>query len=293
MTSKKSSVEKPPNNSPGQAGSTMETANTRFTLTPEEQRHVYEIDFRFGPDPQPKCTADDAKERKAWFEAEMARLQNEVDIVELRNHTPARARVEKRNGGVDVRPARYTPSGYRELMTLLGHSDADLVQGLLAQLGMASTTEQGIDEASVNFLLSFIKNLKPRDGIEVLLAAQMGVVHQAAMKSANRLNRATTWQDHDSTVRALTQLNRTYVAQTDAFKHYRTGGEQKVTVQHVSVNDGGQAIVAQLTQAAPPAVDCEPAIDGTKALPRSHEQPMDILADRDPEPAATVKAKRK
>jgi hypothetical protein len=28
----------------------------------------------------------------------------------------------------------------------------------------------------------------------------------------------------------------------EALKRYRTGGEQKVTVQHVSVNDGGQAI---------------------------------------------------
>ena len=34
----------------------------------------------------------------------------------------------------------------------------------------------------------------------------------------------------------------------DTLKRYRTGGEQKVTVQHVSVNEGGQAIVANMTQ---------------------------------------------
>ena len=33
-------------------------------------------------------------------------------------------------------------------------------------------------------------------------------------------------------------------------KRYRTGGEQKVTVQHVSVSEGGQAIVGNVTQGA-------------------------------------------
>jgi hypothetical protein len=33
----------------------------------------------------------------------------------------------------------------------------------------------------------------------------------------------------------------------EALKRYRTGGEQKVTVQHVTVNDGGQAIVGAVS----------------------------------------------
>ena len=40
----------------------------------------------------------------------------------------------------------------------------------------------------------------------------------------------------------------------EALKRYRTGGEQKVTVQHVSVGEGGQAIVGNVTQAAREAV---------------------------------------
>ncbi len=34
--------------------------------------------------------------------------------------------------------------------------------------------------------------------------------------------------------------------QVDALKRYRTGGQQKVTVEHVTVNDGGQAIVGSV-----------------------------------------------
>jgi mannose-1-phosphate guanylyltransferase len=36
----------------------------------------------------------------------------------------------------------------------------------------------------------------------------------------------------------------------ETLTRYRTGGEQKVTVQQVSVSEGGQAIVGNVTQAA-------------------------------------------
>jgi hypothetical protein len=44
-----------------------------------------------------------------------------------------------------------------------------------------------------------------------------------------------------------TILARTFAAQVEALKRYRTGGEQKVTVEHVTVNAGGQAIVGSVT----------------------------------------------
>ena len=36
--------------------------------------------------------------------------------------------------------------------------------------------------------------------------------------------------------------------QMEALKRYRTGGQQKVTVEHVTVNEDGQAIVGSVTQ---------------------------------------------
>jgi hypothetical protein len=45
----------------------------------------------------------------------------------------------------------------------------------------------------------------------------------------------------------LNKLMRTFTAQMEALRKYRTGGEQKVTVQHVHVNDGGQAVVGNVS----------------------------------------------
>ena len=78
---------------------------------------------------------------------------------------------------------------------------------------------------------------------ESMLAAQMATVHVAMMTFARRLDNVETIEQQDSTERAYNKLARTFAAQVEALKRYRTGGEQKVTVEHVTVNDGGQAIV--------------------------------------------------
>jgi hypothetical protein len=43
----------------------------------------------------------------------------------------------------------------------------------------------------------------------------------------------------------LNKLARTFATQVEALKKYRSAGEQTIKVQHVTVNDGGQAIVGQ------------------------------------------------
>ena len=68
------------------------------------------------------------------------------------------------------------------------------------------------------------------------------------MSFASRLGRVETISQQGSAERAFNKLARTFAAQIEAFKRYRTGGQQKVTVEHVTVNQGGQAIVGAVTQ---------------------------------------------
>ena len=39
---------------------------------------------------------------------------------------------------------------------------------------------------------------------------------------------------------------RTYVAQVEAFRHLRQGGSQFMRVEHVHVNEGGQALIGNV-----------------------------------------------
>jgi hypothetical protein len=74
-------------------------------------------------------------------------------------------------------------------------------------------------------------------------------------------------------------------------KRYRTGGEQKVTVQHVSVNEGGQAIVGNVTQTAPETAPGKPA-NVTPALTDARKPAMKIIDEPARAPVA-VRRKQK
>jgi hypothetical protein len=79
--------------------------------------------------------------------------------------------------------------------------------------------------------------VQPRDELEAMLALQMGAIHQATMMMARRLNHVDNLRQQDAAERALNKLTRTYTTQMEALKRYRTGGQQKVTVEHVTVNE--------------------------------------------------------
>jgi hypothetical protein len=139
--------------------------------------------------------------------------------------------------------------GVVALMRALGTTDYDFYSGLIGQLLNASK-EKEVSEGGTNFMLSVIKGIEPRDQIEAMLAAQMAAVHMASMTFARRLAHVETIQQQDSAERAFNKLARTFAAQVEALKRYRSGGEQKMTVQHVHVAEGGQAIVGNVSTPA-------------------------------------------
>ena len=134
-------------------------------------------------------------------------------------------------------------TGWKHLMASLGTDSADFMAGVLSQLANAVSPGKGADAEAINFALAVISGVEPKDELETMLGMQMAAIHMATMTFTRRLARVETIAQQDSAERALNRLMRTYVAQMEALKRYRTGGEQKVLVQHVNVNEGGQAIV--------------------------------------------------
>jgi hypothetical protein len=131
-------------------------------------------------------------------------------------------------------------------MEALATADPCFVVGLVTQLADAGTQGRKVDERALNFMLSVVKGVKPKDQMEAMLAAQMAAVHMATMTFARRLAHVQNIPQQDSAERAFNKLARTFSAQVEALKRYRTGGEQRVTVEHVTVNEGGQAIVGNV-----------------------------------------------
>jgi hypothetical protein len=122
----------------------------------------------------------------------------------------------------------------------------DFVEGLVRQIVNVASQGRIPDEKETAFLVSIIEGIKPNDQIEAMLAAQMAAVHNATMVFARRLAHVETIPQQDSAERAFNKLARTFATQVEALKKYRTGGQQKMTVEHDHVHSGGQAIVGNV-----------------------------------------------
>jgi hypothetical protein len=178
----------------------------------------------------------------------------EADARALKAYTAAQARGGPRlkiAGSVVGFDHPDSVFGQLSLLKAIGSTDNDFLNGLIKQLVNVGSPGSSPDEDGANFMLAIIKGIEPRDQVEAMLAAQIAAVHNATMTFARRLAHVENIPQQDSAERAFNKLARTFAAQVEALKRYRSGGEQKMTVQHVHVAEGGQAIVGNVSAPAP------------------------------------------
>jgi len=134
------------------------------------------------------------------------------------------------------------------MLESLGLPDGDCYGALMTHIANAAAKGQKPETkenlAAINATLALVQAIEPRDTLEAMLAAQMAAVHNATMTFARRLNHVDNIPQQDSASNAFNKLARTFAAQVEALNRHRGKGQQQVTVTHMHVHDGGQAIVA-------------------------------------------------
>lgn len=104
---------------------------------------------------------------------------------------------------------------------------------------------------TVKIALSGVAALAPRDGMEVMLCSQLVALHGQSMEFLRRgMLLDQTVDGVDSNVNRSTKLLRTFATMAECLRTYRGGGQQKMTVEHVTVQAGGQAIVGTVHRSA-------------------------------------------
>lgn len=84
----------------------------------------------------------------------------------------------------------------------------------------------------------------PKDELEGMMAAQLVAAHNAAMECYRRaMIGEQTFEGRRENLAQANKLSRTYAALLEALNRHRGKGQQKVTVEHVHVHAGGQAMV--------------------------------------------------
>lgn len=171
-----------------------------------------------------------------------------IDKVKNQKPAPALKFTKNASGKLDISVEHTDQAvGWILYMESLGSVDLDFAHGFTNQLINMGSAGTEPNTSQINYFLSMVRGIEPRDTLETMLAMQMAAVHNATMTFAKQLTNVTTIPQQDSAERALNKLARTFTTQIEALKRYRSTGEQKVTVQHVTVNKGGQAVIGDVT----------------------------------------------
>ena len=123
--------------------------------------------------------------------------------------------------------------------------------------------------------LAALVGIRPASELEGMMAAQLLASHFAAMECYRRAMLVNqTFEGRRESLSQANKLSRTHTALLEAFNRHRGKGHQKVTVEHVHVHAGGQAIVGNVNGpggGAPPKSEEQPH---AKQIGHAPQQPM-------------------
>jgi hypothetical protein len=124
----------------------------------------------------------------------------------------------------------------------------------------------------------------PRDELEGMLAAQLIAAHNAAMECYRRaMIGEQSFEGRSENLSQANKLSRTCAVLLDALNRHRGKGQQKVTVEHVHVHAGGQAVVGMVE--TPGGGGIQKSEDQPHAKQIAHApQPAVWSADKEREP---------
>ncbi len=130
----------------------------------------------------------------------------------------------------------------------LGTTSSDFTNASLFQIQAAARGPWGeISQPAMNAALAMIEAAAPKDEIEGALAVQMACTHTAAMAVLAKLDAALGSDRRVVAVgSAAARLMRAFATQVEVLRRLRNGGQQIVRVEHVHVNDGGQAVIGNV-----------------------------------------------
>jgi len=148
-----------------------------------------------------------------------------------------------------------------------------IIDSTLQVLWIKNSDDRTRDQ-QIKAALAGLIGIAPKDELEGMMAAQLVAAHSAAMECYRRaMIGEQTFDGRSENLNQANKLSRTFTVLLDALNRHRGKGQQKVTVEHVHVHSGGQAVVGVV---GPPG-------GGDRA--RSEGQPHAKQIAHAPEPA--------
>jgi hypothetical protein len=163
---------------------------------------------------------------------------------------------KKRNDGEVTIIDATDPDSSKGSLKAIGGSKSDhwnniLVNQAAQTLWIKHSDKETLDR-QYKATVSALVGIGPKDEVEGMIAAQLLAAHNAAMECYRRaMISEQSFEGRREALNQANKLSRTYASLLDALNRHRGKGQQKVTVEHVHVHSGGQAIVGTVERPTP------------------------------------------
>jgi hypothetical protein len=180
------------------------------------------------------------------------------------------------------------PDSHSGKLKCVGGSQSDHWNNVIVNQAVKSLWLKHSDDETADSqrkaTVSGLVGIGPTDEIEGMIAAQLLAAHNASMECYRRaMLREQTFEGRRENLAQANKLSRTYATLLEALNRHRGKGAQKVTVEHVHVHAGGQAVVGMVT---PGGGDQSKSQDQPDAKQLTHAPQPSEDKEREPVPIA-------
>lgn len=153
------------------------------------------------------------------------------------------------------KPEEHTFGVKGALKAIGGSSDDNWNRTLANQVASTAWTKNATDAEERGNLfkagLAVMVGGKPRDELEGILLAQLTAAHNAAMECYRRaMFHEQTLDGRAINLNHAGKMSRTCALLIDGLNKHRGKGQQVVRVEHVHIENGGQAVIGNVTPGA-------------------------------------------
>lgn len=125
-----------------------------------------------------------------------------------------------------------------KLQNAVGTMDTSIAKYTVNALALGL---QGKDDATLNALLAQVQEMEPRNAVERCLLIQMMLISHKAVSALGRSS--SMFGNGEADITRAMRFMRLYLQQAETFRKLRGGGQQTITINHVSAN---QAVVGDV-----------------------------------------------
>jgi hypothetical protein len=136
-----------------------------------------------------------------------------------------------------------------KLSDTFGVQNSSFASLLLTQSITGSYALKAVGEPRANAIVSAIDELGPKNAFEAMTCTQMIALHNQALKMLEHASTTSSPDIAASYLHMAIKLTKAYTGLAEFFRKQRQKGHQHISVEHVHVHQGGQAIVGAVTQA--------------------------------------------